>query len=118
MEAIFSTLTDDQRVDTLNSVYQKGISTPAESLAFSADKLVYVKPFIARLLNAEKLNDLNSTVMLRQVIDELLADIVDEVALTVSKRGNGKIEKVVADYGLASLMNSKSTNTYMLRQVA
>ena len=118
MEAIFATLTDDQRVATLNSVYQKGISTPVENLAFSADKLVYLKPFIGRLLNADSTTDLNSRIMLRQVIDELLADIVDEVALSVSRRSNKKVEKVAADYGLSSLMNVDADSAYSLRQVA
>ena len=80
MEATFNTLTDDQRLETLNNVYRKGLSTPKEQLAFSADKLVYLKPFINKLQAANAgTQDLRSRVMARQIIDELLRDILDEV---------------------------------------
>ncbi|MGB0368547.1 MAG: hypothetical protein ACPGD8_04025, partial [Flavobacteriales bacterium] len=72
MNAIFATLTDDQRVETLNNIYRKGVSTPKDQLAFSADKLVYLKPFIGKLRNANnETQDLRSRVMARQVIDQL-----------------------------------------------
>lgn len=118
MEAVFSTLTDEQRVETLNNVYQKSISTPVESLAFSADKLVYLKPFIGRLLNAGTTEDLNSLVMIRQVVDELLADIVDEVSLSLSNERSAKMEKAVSEYGLDFLIEANATDSYSLRQVA
>ena len=118
MEAIFATLTDEQRVETLNHVYQMGISTPVEKLAFSADKLVYLKPFIGRLLNSESIDDMNSRLMIRQVVDELLADIADEVSLTFSRGGATKLKKAVTDYGLGYLLNTNTENAYSLRQVA
>ena len=118
MEAIFNNLTDIQRVETLNNVYQKGISTSAENLAFSSDKLVYVKPFIGRLLNSQNVEDITSRAMIRQVIDELLADIVDEVSLSVSRTRPGKLNKALADYGLGAFVRPSSASSYELRQVA
>lgn len=118
MEAIFATLTDEQRVETLNNVYQMGISTPVEKLAFSADKLVYLKPFIGRLLNSESVDDVSSKMMIRQVVDELLADIADEVSLNFSKSGVAKLKKAISDYGLGYLLNTETESTYNLRQVA
>ena len=118
MEAIFATLTDEQRVETLNSVYQKGISTPAENLAFSADKLVYLKPFISRLISAESIDDLNNRLMTRQIVDELLADIVDEVALTCSRKGNKNLNKIASDYGIKALINANAESNYELKKVA
>ena len=120
MEATFATLTDEQRVETLNNVYQKGISMSREDLAFSADKLVYLKPFIGRLLNTETVSDLNSRVMIRQIVDELLADIVDEIALTYCRNGDFNSEKAAAEYGLNNLFasNQQQSNAYDLKRVA
>jgi hypothetical protein len=117
MEAIFSTLTDEQRVNTLNSVYQKGLSTPKESLAFSADKLVYLKPFISKLQNDNGITeDLSSRIMARLVIDELLMDIMEEIeaASTNEKDAN----KIALEYGLSVLINNQEEDFYYASNVA
>lgn len=117
MEAIFSTLTDEQRVNALNSVYQKGLATPKESLAFSADKLIYVKPFISKLQNDNGImEDLSSRVKARQVIDELLADIMDEIV--VASGNELAANKVALEYGLKILVNNYEDEFYYTSNVA
>lgn len=115
MEAIFTTLTDKQRVETLNNLYQKGLSTPKEQLAFSADKLVYIKPFISRLQNETGAHqELSSRVMARQVIDELLKDILDEVNTSVVNDSN----KNMLEYGLQLLVPRYDEDFYFANKVA
>lgn len=109
MEAIFATLTDQERVQTLNSVYQKGLSTSKENLAFSSDKLVYLKPFISKLQNENNLNEnLGSRVMVRQIVDELLLDIAAEITATCGGLGK-EVSRVAAEYGLTLLLSPSST---------
>jgi hypothetical protein len=115
MEAIFTTLTDKQRVETLNKLYQKGLSTPKEQLAFSADKLVYIKPFLCRLQNQTGTQqELSSLVMAREVIDELLKDILDEVNTSVADDSN----KNTLEYGLQCLIPSYVEDFYFTNKVA
>ncbi|MFM1931774.1 MAG: hypothetical protein RL226_1077 [Bacteroidota bacterium] len=116
MEAIFTTITDKQRVETLYSVYQKGLTTPKEKLAFSADKLVYLKPFLAKLQDTEA-TDLSSRIMVRQVVDQLLQDIVDEISATCS-RANVAANRVATEYGLNVLMSTSTEEFYLTKQVA
>ncbi len=105
MEAIFATLTDEQRVEALNGIYLKGMTTPKEELAFSSDKLVYVKPFVARLLGQTTMDqDLSTRLMTRQIVDELLKDIVDELEASCS-RTMLSIDRIFLDYGLRSLVS-------------
>lgn len=114
MEAIFTTLTDKQRVETLNNLYQKGLSTPKEQLAFSADKLVYIKPFLCRLQNQTGTQqELSSLVMAREVIDELLKDILDEVNTSVTDDYKNTLE-----YGLQCLIPSYVEDFYFTNKVA
>ncbi|MFT4980768.1 MAG: chaperonin GroEL (HSP60 family) [Bacteroidia bacterium] len=113
MEAIFNTLTDEQRVETLNNVYRKAVSTPKEQLAFASDKLVYLKPFISKLQNADgTTQDLRSRVMARQIIDELLKDILDEVCSADAP------EKSAVEYGLQLLTTSYQEDFYYANKVA
>lgn len=117
MEAIFSTITDEQRVNTLNRVYQKSLSTSKENLAFSADKLVYIKPFISKLQNDSGVTqDLSSRLMARQVIDELLKDIMDEIE--VNSSNNTTKQKVALEYGLNIFINNYQEEFYYSNKVA
>ena len=117
MEAIFSTLTDEQRVSTLNSVYQKGLSTSKANLAFSSDKLVYLKPFISKLQNDNGITeDLSSRIMARQVIDELLQDIVDEIQANASNANTAK--RITSEYGLGIFSASSEEEIYYSSKVA
>lgn len=117
MEAIFTTVTDKQRVDTLNSIYQKGLCTPKEALAFSSDKLVYVKPFISKLQNENgATEDLSSRIMARQVIDELLNDIMDEIEMSCAKSAKDA-SKIALEYGLHAFINNDE-DFYFANKVA
>lgn len=118
MKALFNTLTDKQRIATLNSLYQKGMNTRKEDLSFSAEKLVYVKPFITQLLNAASSKDFSTKLMVRQVVDELLKDIFDEVALSCNRNGNYPIEQAANELGLSMFLTSNSKANYELRKVA
>lgn len=118
MEAVFATLTDSQRVETLNNLYKKGLSTPKENLAFSADKLVYIKPFISKLQSVDGINqDLNSRLMARTVVDELLKDILSEIELT-SSVANKSSNKLAMEYGLGLLTQSFEENFFYTSKVA
>ena len=118
MEAIFATLTDEQRVEALNSLYLKGMTTPKEELAFSSDKLVYVKPFVARLLEqTTKSQDLTTRLMTRHIVDELLKDIVDEIQASCS-RTMLSIDRLSNDYGLRSLVGNNEEDYYYTSKVA
>ncbi len=116
MEALITTLTDQQRVEALNNIYQKGISTPKEKLAFSADKLVYLKPFISKLQSDNSVTDLNSKTMARKVIDELLQDILDEVRAT--SVNSTRSEKIAMEYGLQMLTAGYQDDFYLTNKVA
>ncbi len=106
MEATFSTLTDEQRINTLNSIYQKGLSTSKENLAFSADKLIYIKPFISKLQSDKGVaQDLSSRLMTRQIIDELLQDIFDEIEVS-STNSEASVNKMALEYGLNMFVNN------------
>ncbi len=116
MEAILTTLTDAQRVATLNNVYLKGIATPKDKLAFSADKLVYLKPFLGKL-QASDATDLSNRIMVRQVVDQLLQDIVDEISATCS-RSNMQPNKVALEYGLDLFDTANDNDFYTTKKVA
>lgn len=117
MEALFATLTDEQRVNTLNRVYQKGLSTAKENLAFSADKLVYLKPFITKLQNDNGVTqDLNSRLMARQIIDELLQDILDEI--TFHSNSEAAAQQLAMEYGLTIFLTPYSEDYYAPSKVA
>lgn len=111
MEVLLNTLTDEQRVETLNSVYKKGVTTPKDKLAFSADKLVYLKPFLSKL-QAIDTADLGNRFMVRQVVDQLLQDIADDITVT-SVRENVSVYKVAAEYGLSMLLPQYQEPMYL-----
>lgn len=118
MKALFNTLTDEQRITALNSLYQKGMNTRKEELTFSAEKLVYVKPFITQLLNAASAKDFSTKLMVRQVVDELLKDILDEVALNCNRNGNYPLEQAAKELGLSIFLGLNSEVSFDLRKVA
>lgn len=112
MEATFFTLTDSQRATILNNLYQKGISTPKENLAFSSEKLVYIQPFINKLMNEGNSTDLATRIMVREVVDQLLKDIIDEIVIGSST----KQEQTLQEYGLNAF--SSGADAYYAKQVA
>jgi hypothetical protein len=112
MEAIFSTLTDSQRATILNNLYQKGISTPKEDLAFASEKLIYIQPFISKLLSEGDSSNLATRIMVREVVDQLLKDIIDEISVRIPSNQ----EQVMKAYGLNDL--SQGEDSYYAKQVA
>ena len=119
MKAMFNTLTDEQRVATLNSLYQKSMCTPKDKLSFSVDKLVYVKPFISQLLNTVATKDLSTRLMIRQVIDELISDIIDEIEVSCTRDSRLSFENALKDLGLNLALNTDVHSTgYSVKRVA
>lgn len=99
--------TDVERINALKIAYQKAITTPKEDLAFSAEMLKYLKPFMTKLYSemsgeTEKGQNQASSVMLRQVIDELLRDIWDEVEITYSSVDRSCRRQKLMEYGVIS----------------
>ena len=102
MAANFTTLTDNQRLEALKTIYKKGLCTSKEDLAFSADKLVYLKPFLTKLQIevTDEVPNISSLAIIRQVVDELLMDIWEEIEATCFRVTEKRAEKMIADYGL------------------
>lgn len=119
MEAL-TTLTDSQRLEALNTIYKKGLTTAKEELAFSADKLIYLKPFLNKLQSEVEVSGtaITSISMVRQVIDELLWDIWEEVEASCARNANKKAEKIALEYGLQSVANQIETDFYYANKVA
>lgn len=101
MEATFTTLTDQQRVTALNNIFKAGLTTPKENLSFSTDKLVYLKPFLAKLQSSTDYSvpSFGNMVMVRQIVDDLLQDIMSEVEATCVRTGQN-VERLAVDLGL------------------
>ena len=119
MEA-FITLTDQRRLEVLNTIYRKGLSTPPSELAFSSDKLVYLKPFLTKLQNdtCESVPSLSKRSMVRQVIDELLLDIKEEIDATCARVSEKRAQKLAFEYGLHLLTEQYKENFYYAKKVA
>ncbi|MBL4586601.1 MAG: hypothetical protein JKX84_06050 [Flavobacteriales bacterium] len=116
----FNPFSDQQRLDVLNTIYKKGLSTSQEDLAFSSDKLIYLKPFISKLQNdvCQSAPSLTNLVMVRQVIDELLFDIKEEIDATCSRIGKKRGKKLAFEYGLHMLSEQLNENFYYSKKVA
>ena len=99
--------TDAERIQALRVAYQKALTTPKEDLAFSSEMMKYLKPFMTKLYGEmngclDKGQNQATSLMLRQVIDELLRDIWDEVEITYSNCDSPfKMQKLV-EYGVVS----------------
>jgi hypothetical protein len=75
---------DAERIAALQIVLLKAASQPKENLPFSAEMARYVHPFLNKLINSGSENVVCGTqtvnpTTLRELIDELVADIWDEV---------------------------------------
>jgi len=116
----FTTLTDKQRLEVLNTIYKKGLSTPQDELAFSSDKLIYLKPFLTKLQNdvCDSAPSLTNLVMVRQVIDELLMDIKEEIDATCSRVDEKRAQKLAFEYGLHMFTEQLEENFYYANKVA
>lgn len=120
MEANFTPLSDQQRLDVLNMMYQKGLNTPQEELAFSADKLVYLKPFLTKLQNEDDqaVKSVTNLALVRQVVDELLIDIKEEVDAACARVGRKAAQKMAVEYGVNILTEQYKEDFYFVNKVA
>lgn len=111
--------TDAERLQALKVAYQKAVTTPKENLAFSSDMMKYLKPFITKLNNEiENGQNENAATSLRQIIDELLRDIWDEVEYSYSECDANSKVKMSTEYGVVYNMNNYNTFEYQLEKVA
>lgn len=111
MEAILM-MTDEQRVEVLNTVFRKGIQTPKEQLPFGSEKLSYIMPFISKLQQSGT-EDLASRMVVRRIVDELLQDIADEIVISCNSSSSNK---KLGEFGLTQLTQPAATCN--ARQVA
>jgi hypothetical protein len=120
MNALLLPQTDNERMTILNAVYAKGMNTPKNELAFSSSMLIYVKPFIAKMLtlagNPEICaSDISSV---RQVVDELIQDILEEVQSASLRMGGKRGRRLAADYGLNFAFNPFEAEFFHSKKVA
>lgn len=111
---------DQERLQILSSIYIKGLSTPKQELAFSANLLGYLKPFISKLTEScssadETASNLN---LIRQVVDDLIADIYTEIESASMRLGGKRGAHLIADYGLQTVFNPFETEFYYSEKVA
>jgi hypothetical protein len=96
--------TDSDRLELLNTIFRKSLSTPKEQLAFSPELLVYLRPFISKL-STETEDGLPANLdLVRTVVDELLMDIVTEIQGNCLRLGARRGERVMAEYGISMLV--------------
>lgn len=98
-------ITDKDRLKTLNVLFNQEGKTDAQHLPFSRKKLDYLRPLKIRLTQVsskEKPEALSnhSAIMLRQMIDELLLEITAQVNWSVGAKGINRKKKTLSDYGL------------------
>ena len=111
--------TDAERLQALKVAYQKAVTTPKENLAFSSDMMKYLKPFISKLNNEIECGENeNSSTSLRQIIDELLIDIWDEVEYSYSKFDSTSKVRMTTEYGVVYNLADYSNYEYSYEKVA
>jgi hypothetical protein len=111
--------TDAERLQALKVAYQKAVTTPKENLAFSSDMMKYLKPFITKLNNEIECGQNESAASsLRQIIDELLRDIWDEVEYSYSNVDNNQKVRMVTEYGVVYNLTSYNNYEYQYEKVA
>jgi len=120
MNALRLPSNDQERMQILNSIYVKGLSTPKHELAFSAHLLGYLKPFISKLndsLSSEE-DSMTNLNLVRQVVDELISDIYAEIEAASLRLGGKRGAHLVADYGLQTVFNPFEADFYYSKKVA
>jgi hypothetical protein len=120
MNALLLPQTDAERMQILNAVYAKGMNTPKNELAFSANMLAYVKPFIAKMQSLASDSEIASGDFssVRQVVDELIQDILEEVQSASLRMGGKRGERLAADYGLNFAFNPFEAEFFHSKKVA
>lgn len=111
--------TDAERLQALKVAYQKAVTTPKESLAFSSDMMKYLKPFITKL-NTEIAfgENENAALSLRLIIDELLRDIWDEVEHSYSNYDSSSKVRMTSEYGVVYNLAAYNNFEYSFEKVA
>lgn len=111
--------TDAERLQALKVAYQKAVTTPKENLAFSSDMMKYLKPFITKLNNEIECGENESAaISLRQIIDELLRDIWDEVEYSYSSYDSNQKVRMTTEYGVVYNLSNYNNYEYAYEQVA
>lgn len=98
-------ITDKDRLRTLNVLFIQEGKTGAQQLPFSRNKLDYLRPLMIRLKQVSTKDfhgafTNHSAIMLRQMIDELLLEITAQVNWSMGTRRNEKRKQVLSDFGL------------------
>ncbi|MCF8256154.1 MAG: hypothetical protein K9J06_01275 [Flavobacteriales bacterium] len=120
MNALRLPSNDQERMQLLNRIYAKGLSTPKNELAFSPELLTYLRPFIAKLRD-EATNEDGSAAnlgLVRRVVDELIGDICTEVEAACLRMGGKRGEHLAADYGLQFIFNPFEAEYFRTLKVA
>ena len=111
--------TDAERLQALKVAYQKAVTTPKENLAFSSDMMKYLKPFISKLNNEIECGENEgAATSLRQIIDELLRDIWDEVEYSYSKFDSTSKVRMTTEYGVVYNLAAYNNYEYSYEKVA
>lgn len=102
MTASVNTLSDQQRVNLLNAIYRQAVSTSTTDLGFSTEKLSYIRPFLGKLQQELKSStpSLVNLMMVREVIDQLITDIKDELAVFAAGDSSHGLQQVLLEQGL------------------
>lgn len=120
MKALRLPQTDKERLQILNTIYVKGLSTPKNELAFSADMLVYLKPFISKLQANVDRETMPQTTLgsVRQVVDELINDILVDIEAACLRMGGKRGARLASDYGLNFAFSPFDTEYYYSNKAA
>ena len=93
-------ITDNDRLKALRLLFAKDES----NLPFSRQKLEYLKPLsrkLSQLTIGNGLEEYHSSIMLREMIDELLVEITAQINWSIGETGTGTTNKrVLSKYGL------------------
>jgi len=112
--------TDQERLQLLNTIYVKGLSTPKNELAFPSEMLVYLKPFISKLQGDTESGSPShvNLGLVRQVVDELLGDILAEIEAACLRMGGTRGARLASDYGINSVFNPFEAAFFYSQKVA
>jgi|GEM_PF-5338237 len=91
---------DQERIDALRTIYLSATETSMGQLPFAGEMVNYVKPFLQKLSENGQSNNLAATIMMRQVVDELLSDIYRQVADHCRKSDSSTAFMVANAFGL------------------
>ena len=95
--------TDAERIEALQIVMLKTVSQPKDLLPFSMDIACYVYPFLQKLKNCSQVNKGTQSVdnnLLREVIDQLVADIWDEIEAKYDNSNEELFISMTTEYGV------------------